>query len=408
LFDKLNFLSGFQNYTESRFDRNLSNPIRNGRQEDLSIVSFNLDLGKTIDNQNELFYGVESYFNKINSEGSTLNLFTNESEIIPSRYPDDSDYGSSAGYISYKLNLKKKVILHAGTRLTHTWLNGEFNTEDYNFPFSGFDIKNTALIGNLGIVWHPKPEWQINTNFSTGFRSPNIDDVAKVFDSEPGNVVIPNPELKPEYARNFEFGIIKKWNEKASFEITAFYTRLKNAIVRREYTLNGRDSIMYDGTMSKTEALVNADAADIFGTTLVFEYLFTAKLHTRSDLTITDGEDSDGYPVRHAPPLFGSSHLIFEGQKLFFDLYTHFNGKLDFGELAPSEQEKPYMYATDENGNPFSPAWWTLNMKFNYKLTPLISLGGGVENILDKRYRTYSSGIVSPGVNFIFSVSARF
>jgi outer membrane receptor protein involved in Fe transport len=31
-----------------------------------------------------------------------------------------------------------------------------------------------------------------------------------------------------------------------------------------------------------------------------------------------------------------------------------------------------------------------------------------VENILDKRYRTYSSGIVSPGLNFIVSVSARF
>ena len=407
-FDKLSFLSGFQNYTESRYDRTLDSPIRNGRQEDLSIFSMNLDLGKTIDKQNELFYGVESYFNKINSEGSTLNLLSNESEIIPSRYPDDSNYGSAAGYISYKLNLKKKIIFQAGTRLTHTWLNGEFNAEVYNFPFSRFDMNNTALIGNLGIVWHPTLEWQINSNFSTGFRSPNIDDVAKVFDSEPGNVVIPNPGLKPEYARNFEIGIIKKWNEKASFEITAFYTRLKDAMVRREFTLNGQDSIMYDGTLSNVEALVNADAADICGTTIVFEYLFSGKLRTRNDLTITDGEDSDGYAVRHAPPLFGSSHLIFESQKLFFDMHANFNGKLDFDELAPSEQEKPYMYATDENGNPFSPAWWTLNMKFNYKLTPLIALGGGVENILDKRYRTYSSGIVSPGVNFIFSISARF
>jgi len=93
---------------------------------------------------------------------------------------------------------------------------------------------------------------------------------------------------------------------------------------------------------------------------------------------------------------------------LFFDLYADYSGKLDFEELAPSEQAKPYMYATDENGNPFSPAWWTINIKFNYKLTPLIALGGGVENILDNRYRTYSSGIVSPGLNFIFSVNARF
>ena len=404
LFDKLNLLSGFQNYTESRYDRNLNNPTRNGRQEDLSIFSVNFDLGKTIDDQNELFYGVESYFNKINSTGSTKNLLTNEKEIIPSRYPDDSNYGSAAGYFSYKLNLKKKIILQAGTRFTHTWLNGEFNTDYYNFPFTGFDMKNSALIGNLGLVWHPTPEWQINTNFSTGFRSPNIDDVAKVFDSEPGNVVVPNPDLKPEYARNFELGIIKSFNEKASFEVTAFYTRLKDAMVRRDFTLNGQDSTMYDGAMSKVEALVNADAANIYGASFVFEFVFNGNLRTRNDLTITEGEDSDGFPVRHAPPLFGSSHLIFENQKLFLDLYADYNGKLDFEELAPSEQEKPYIYATDENGNPFSPAWWTINMKFNYKLTPLIALGGGVENILDKRYRTYSSGIVSPGMNFIFSV----
>lgn len=408
LFDKLSFLSGFQKTTESRYDRNLNNPIRNGRQEDLSIFSLNLDLGKTIDDQNELFYGVESYINKINSVGSTKNLLTNESEIIPSRYPDDSDYGSVAGYVSYKLNFKKKIILQAGTRFTHTWLNGEFNPGYYNFPFTGFNMKNSALIGNIGVVWHPTVEWQINTNFSTGFRSPNIDDVAKVFDSEPGNVVVPNPDLKPEYARNFELGIIKSFSEKASFEVTAFYTRLEDAMVRRDFTLNGHDSIMYDENMSHVEALVNADAANIYGASFVFEYVFTGNLRTRNDLTITEGEDSDGFPVRHAPPLFGNSHLIFENQKLFLDLYADYNGKLDYEELAPSEQEKPYMYATDENGNPFSPAWWTLNLKFNYKLTPMIALGGGVENILDNRYRTYSSGIVSPGMNFIFSLIARF
>ena len=408
LFDKLSLLSGYQNYTESRYDRNLNNAVRNGRQEDLSIFSVNLDLGKTIDDQNEIFYGVESYFNKINSFATTKNLLTSESKIIPSRYPDDSDYGSVAAYFSYKLNLKKKIILQTGTRFTHTWLNGEFNPDYYYFPFSGFDMKNSALIGNIGAVWHPTPEWQINTNFSTGFRSPNIDDVAKIFDSEPGNVVVPNPDLKPEYARNIELGIISSFNEKASFEVTGFYTRLNDAMVRRDFTLNGQDSIMYDGTMSKVEALVNADAADIYGASFVFEYVFEGNLRSRNDLTITDGEDSDGYPVRHAPPLFGSSHLIFENQKLFLDLYTDYNGKLDYEELAPSEQEKPYMYATDENGNPFSPAWWTLNLKFNYKLTPLIALGGGVENILDNRYRTYSSGIVSPGINFIVSLTARF
>ena len=408
LFDKINFLSGYQIYTESRFDRNLNHSARNGRQEDLSIFSVNLDLGKTIDKQNELFYGFETYFNRIHSAGSTFDLLTGERETIPSRYPDDSDYGSVAGYFSYKLNLKKKVIWQAGVRATHTWLSGRFEPEYYHFPFDGFDMKNTAVNGNVGLVWHPTREWQINGNASTGFRSPNIDDAAKVFDSEPGNVVVPNPDLKPEYARNFEIGIIRSYASKARVEINVFYTRLKDAMVRRDFLLNGQDSIWYDGIKSKVEALVNADAADIYGGSFSFEYLFSNSIRTRNDLTFTTGKDSDGYSVRHAPPVFGSLHLIFENQKWFADLYADYSGRLDYEDLAPSEQEKPYMYATDENGNPWSPGWWTLNLKAAYPVKKVVTLSGGVENILNKRYRTYSSGIVAPGINFILSVTARF
>ena len=56
----------------------------------------------------------------------------------------------------------------------------------------------------------------------TGFRSPNIDDVAKVFDSEPGNVIVPNPNLKPEYTRTIDAEIKKTFADKASIEVGAF------------------------------------------------------------------------------------------------------------------------------------------------------------------------------------------
>ena len=39
-----------------------------------------------------------------------------------------------------------------------------------------------------------------------GFRAPNIDDIGKVFDSEPGSVVVPNVHLKPEYAYSSDLG----------------------------------------------------------------------------------------------------------------------------------------------------------------------------------------------------------
>ncbi len=46
----------------------------------------------------------------------------------------------------------------------------------------------------------------MNFLFSTGFRSPNIDDLGKIRENR-GVLIIPNPELKPEYVYNFEGGL---------------------------------------------------------------------------------------------------------------------------------------------------------------------------------------------------------
>ncbi|MGC9353503.1 MAG: TonB-dependent receptor domain-containing protein, partial [Mariniphaga sp.] len=209
----------------------------------------------------------------------------------------------------------------------------------------------------------------------------------------------------PEFAQNFETGVVRDFQQKAKIEVSAFYTHLKNAMVRRDFQMNGHDSIMYDGILSKVEALVNTESADIYGGSILLEFLITPELRTISELTLTYGKDSEDLPLRHVPPVFGRSYLQYQKRRLFLNLYVDFNGELSFEQLAPDEQEKPHLYATDENGNPWSPGWWTLNLKGNYNFSELFTFSGGIENILDKRYRPYSSGIVAPGTNFYISVA---
>ncbi|MBO6518169.1 MAG: TonB-dependent receptor, partial [Bacteroidia bacterium] len=67
-----------------------------------------------------------------------------------------------------------------------------------------------------------------------------------------------------------------------------------------------------------------------------------------------------------------------------------------------------YLYARDDNGLPFSPAWWTLNLKAGMAFSKSLSLNLGLENILNKRYRPYSSGITAAGRNLIISLYGRF
>ena len=408
LFDQASVLAGYQTYTESRHDRRLNNPILNSREENLDIVTANLDFEKVLGKKTRMFYGSEAFYNDVQSVGKTTSLLTGVSEPAAGRYPENSVYESVAFYSSVKNSVGKMLTLQAGARYTVTHLEGKFKNEYYAFPFEGFDNTNSALTGNIGLAFFTGNGWLLKLNGATGFRAPNLDDVAKVFDSEPGNVIVPNPELKPEYARNIEFDLVKTFSGKARFEVNVFYSRLKNAMVRRDFLLNGQDSILYDGELSKVEALVNAESATIYGGSFAFEYLFSNFLRTKHQLNLTFGEDSEGKPVRHVPPTFGVSHLIFENKSLFLDLYVNYNGELPYKRLEDSERDKPYMYAVDTDGHPYSPAWWTLNLKANYKLSKQFTLSGGVENILDKRYRPYSSGVVAPGINFITSASLRF
>jgi hemoglobin/transferrin/lactoferrin receptor protein len=93
---------------------------------------------------------------------------------------------------------------------------------------------------------------------------------------------------------------------------------------------------------------------------------------------------------------------------LHISLYTDYNGEIAYEDMAPSEQEKSHIYATDKNGNPYSPSWWTLNVKGSYSFKNWGTLNVGIENILDARYRPYSSGIVAPGRNFIVGIRLHF
>ena len=111
--------------------------------------------------------------------------------------------------------------------------------------------------------------------------------------------------------------------------------------------------------------------------------------------------------MRHVSPLFGNTALVFKHGPFLAELYATYNGSIPFERLAPSERDKPYIYATDDNGNPYSPAWWTLNFKSTVQIIEQLKIDIGIENLFNERYRPYSSGIVSPGRNFIIALRAN-
>jgi hemoglobin/transferrin/lactoferrin receptor protein len=407
LFDRISLIAGYQYFRESRHDRNLNSPVLFHRSESLDVYSLSLDFTREYTSDLMIMYGYEMTANRIDSEGLSENLLSSEISGAGSRYPDGSVCNTNALYLSGKYIAGDGIILNGGVRWSVTRMEGKFDSRYYQFPFQQFNMVNRAVNGNIGIVWEPSPAWQFNLMASSAFRSPNIDDVSKVFDSEPGNLIVPNPDLKPEYAYNLEGRMIRRFSEKHLIEVTAFRTWLIDAMVRRPATFNGQDSLLYNGVLSRIESLVNADHAEILGVSSQLDFQLLSGLRAKGSLTYLKGRDSDGNPLRHVPPVFGNIRVGHTGKKLTTELNIQANGKISYHRLAPEEREKPYLYIPDRNGNPYSPAWWTLNLASAWSVAKQFTVSAGLNNILDKRYRTYSSGIAAPGRSISLSLSFK-
>jgi hemoglobin/transferrin/lactoferrin receptor protein len=291
-------------------------------------------------------------------------------------------------------------------------VDASFEQGYYDFSFSEANIDTGALTGSAGLAWYPNKILSWRLNFGTAFRAPNIDDVGKIFDSEPGSVVVPNPDLKPEYAKTGEIGVTFNFDNVVKLDVGTYFTSLKDALVRRDYEIDGESQILYQGELSNVQAIQNAAKAEVYGFEASIEINFSEQLQLTSQYSVADGfeEDDNGisYPLRSAPPMYGNGHLIFKTQRLKLDAFVDYNGQLDFNDLAPSQQNNYFLYAKDENGNPYSPSWHTLNFGAQYSVTKALQLNAIIENISDKRYRPYSSGLSSPGRNLIIAANYTF
>ncbi|TVZ52786.1 TonB-dependent receptor plug domain-containing protein [Dokdonia sp. Hel_I_53] len=415
IYNKAQATLTYQNSQESRNDRNFNSTEFFETDENVDAYSTGVDFTKNLANRkNKLFYGLEYIYNRVNSYGQVTDITTGNVSKQASRYPNGSNWSSVAGYVSTQLAISSKTKLQSGLRYNQVWVNADFteNNEFFDLPFNQANISTGNLTGSLGVTHELSKSFTVIANVGTAFRAPNIDDVGKIFDSEPGSVVVPNPDLKAEYAYNSEIGVKYKYKNKIDFTINGYYTLLDNALVRQDYDLDGVTQIEYQGELSNVQAIQNASKAEVYGLEVALNVRLNKDLKFTSRFNYTNGveqdEGGDYVPVRHVAPIFGDSHFIWSKKKWTVDTYLSYSGKFDFEDLAPSQQNNTHLYALDNDGNPFSPSWYTFNIASQYMLSDHWSFTANLENITDQRYRTYSSGISAAGRNLILSAKYSF
>jgi len=411
-YDQMTTRLAAQYFEESRIDRRFTHHRLRTNLEQVQAYSGNLDFEKHFQPY-RLFYGAEYVLNLVTSTGTAVDVRSGAPIAVPDRYPK-SDWKSYAVYANMQYAASERFLAQAGLRVNAFNLNSDFTRHLSFFPFdfTTTSLRNAATTASLGVVFRPNETTKINANGSTGFRAPNVDDLGKLFDFGTGEVVVPNSRLNAEYAYNGELSFWKSFQDVVKLNITGFYTYLDQAMVRRPFTVNGHETIIFNGQPSKVYAIQNAAYGTVLGCSAALEIQLPSNLRLTSHYNYQFGKEEMDNGIlsrsRHAAPAFGISRLSFSHENLTMELNTAYSAEVSYQNLNEEERLKPAIYATDKNGKPYSPAWQVFNFKAMYQFHPNLAVTAGVENITDQRYRPYSSGLVAPGRNVIFSLRALF
>ena len=224
----------------------------------------------------------------------------------------------------YGKDISKKSNVNIGMRYTNTKLKAKWNNKEIvQSNLSDVSSNNSSLTTSIGLVYRTTKNWKINGNFSSGFRSPNIDDIGKIREKS-GILTVPNPHLKPEYAYNSEIGISKYSKNKLSgFSINAYYTHISKHISRDFYEIKTDQSsddyktIIFNSEEVITMANINKGSAYIYGATFDFKTSLSKNLLVKGNLTYTEGRNTDyNHPIPSISPLFGNLLLKLNLNKL--------------------------------------------------------------------------------------------
>lgn len=406
-FQDLKLSASFQDIEEIRITRRFNNNNKDYRWERINVFGFNFD-AKHYRNKHELHVGAESYTNFVRSTAERRNIVSGALSRITTRYADGpTKMSSNAVYAQHTYKINDEWTLNDGLRFNLVQMDARFaDTTLMHFPFNRAKQNNVAVTGNAGVVYATKDNFRMALVFSSGFRAPNVDDLSKVFDTRTGIVVVPNTDIKPEYTYNGELSIAKQ-TKAYSLGASFFYTIFRNALVLDKYKLNGQDSVFYSGVKSAVFANQNKAKAYVTGFSVNGSVTIAKGTAIDAVATYTYGRytDQNGIqiPLDHIPPVYGRLGIKTQQAKWNAEFYGLFNGWKRLKHYNPNGEDN-LQYATADG----MPAWFTMNLRAGVMLGKQVQAVLSLENITDRNYRYFASGISAPGRNVGLSVKVDF
>ena len=438
-FDKSRLTLAAQDIEESRIVRRFNQPNRTHNTEQLNVFSLNNVFQKRFETKRkqQIFYGIEAQFNDLNSGGFVENINGDPSAPFFSRYPSGKATSlNTAAYFNHSISSKNQTTqLNTGLRYAFHQTSLQFeNSPEFSWPSSFTDgsmqIVNKALVGGIALRKRLTTTQVFDLSLSSAYRAPNIDDLGKI--RIKGDFVnVPNPDIDAEKTLTLDAGYTL--TEKVfKLRFNSFFTRANDLLVRKP-----TDTFELDNYTSV--ANTNAKDGFIYGLNSRIDYKLNQSIQMHYQVALTKGryrfESSETsekldtlVAMGHIPPMFGSGGITLQKGNMELSLIHRFNAKksladyevvditsgpngtLEIEREGSSDNIESGLFDEHTDGQRTYldlPAWQTFNFYLRWtKGKSVFSIA--VENVLDRHYRSFSSGISAPGINLSLGLSYKF
>ncbi|MDR2460356.1 MAG: TonB-dependent receptor [Deltaproteobacteria bacterium] len=277
--------------------------------------------------------------------------------------------------------------------LRYSYINGRFvdkwGGNAYGEP--GKTLKDSKLVGSVGLVYRGIENWAFRANFSQGYRYPSIRQLftGTTAHGSSTTTIYPNPDLLPETSINYEIGA-RFFNDNWDFDISVFHIKAKN--YHQSATVNGRSTYVNGNTAVTTGVETTLQYTKNFGNYSIAPYASGTYIHRK--VTIKYGARADQtISMVAVPPYEGRVGVKFDADiSPTFHFYSDAYVAMASRVRGANEGRASAISATVTE----FPAWQNANLnlgirggdKFKYHLTL------GLRNIFNQQYN-YSRGSAS-------------
>ncbi len=389
LVSAINVTASLQNSLENRSYLRNGNANRFVEEDKVQTFGFTADITSTIFKNWTANSGIEYYHDKVQSIKQQITVATNATVNQRGLYPSNATSGNFSLYSLHHINIQKFKV-EAGLRYNSFAITIP-DTTTTTLKLGDVTVSPASLVGNLAVLYSIGSKQSVYASFSTGYRTPNIDDMGTLglvdFRWE-----IPAYTLKPEKTYNTEIGY-KYQGKSVTASVAVYYMHLADLITRVQVA--GQQVGGYNVYTKE-----NSQESYIKGFETNIAYRIVNNIIIISNMSYAFGQNlSRSEPMRRIPPFNGNLQINYQKNKWLASAEYQF----------ASTQNRLAQGDKDDNRIPTggTPSWQVLNLYGAYK-TNSYAVRLGLQNIFNQDYRTHGSGINGMGRSLVYGLQLFF